>query len=658
MACPFAAYNATFTCVAAYCKAPGCCVVNEACAVRTAYPATYNYTGGITDTIDVIHDLPDTPRLSFRSNGITQVGMRLPGQNASTVATLTANVESLSIQDAIFNVSGLYLPRSLKNLTFENSYVLDNNWPRLINERDAFWPPNLTHISLRNNGLLSFADATSTTPMAWPDSLVYLDLSLNLIETFVNLPFVQTLNMSYNRLQQLQAMDLTEASILDFSNNPYLTSLDVTISPNKYQADNTTRLRYMYLQNTPLVSFSSDVGAYHELEQARIVVGANLSSLALGWGCETLGHVAAYANATSLLPAPLQICVLGGDRVDEIGSSLGAGAIAGIVAAAVALLSALCLYAVWYRRRRTQAVKSPRTDDDFDLLSTPWTSDQLQHFRLEPQDVRFLDTVLGQGSFGRVRLATYKESILVAVKQLRSEKQSAEYMETLLDEIELMTRLCSPHLVGLVGVFWDATGDVRCVMEYMAGGDLQAFLYSRARNSVAWSQKAQFALEIARGLVYLHATEVIHRDLKSRNVLLTDAHAHAKLADFGIARHVTDESMTNAVGTYRWTAPEVLKGKHYDTKADIYSFGMVLAELETHAMPYADFTNARGEPLGNFAIMYKVVMQGKIAPTLSSDCPPWLETLVLACIAHSPALRPTATEIVTTLDELLPSMCV
>ncbi|CAK4506657.1 unnamed protein product [Aphanomyces euteiches] len=126
----------------------------------------------------------------------------------------------------------------------------------------------------------------------------------------------------------------------------------------------------------------------------------------------------------------------------------------------------------------------------------------------------------------------------------------------------------------------------------------------------------------------------------------------AKLGDFGIARHVVEKSMSNAVGSYRWTAPEVLKGKYYSVKADIYSFGVVLSELDTHVVPYAGMVNEKGQELGNFTIMFQV-MNGAIRPAFSPTCPPWLHKLALRCIAFDAATRPTAREIVREIDEQL-----
>uniref|UniRef100_H3G576 Protein kinase domain-containing protein n=1 Tax=Phytophthora ramorum TaxID=164328 RepID=H3G576_PHYRM len=90
-----------------------------------------------------------------------------------------------------------------------------------------------------------------------------------------------------------------------------------------------------------------------------------------------------------------------------------------------------------------------------------------------------------------------------------------------------------------------------------------------------------------QALGYLHACTppVIHRDLKSNNVLLTDK-LEPKVIDFGVSRGLVDLTMTAGVGTPYWTAPEILEGKRYTEKADIYSFGVVLSELDTGKIPY------------------------------------------------------------------------
>ncbi|KAF0684727.1 Aste57867_23313 [Aphanomyces stellatus] len=111
-----------------------------------------------------------------------------------------------------------------------------------------------------------------------------------------------------------------------------------------------------------------------------------------------------------------------------------------------------------------------------------------------------------------------------------------------------------------------------------------------------WQAKLECALSVAKALVYLKERQVIHRDLKSRNVLL-DSDKGTKLADFGISRrHDEDEqSMTMGVGTYRWMAPEVLAFRHYTIAVDVFSFGVLLSELDTHQIPYSDKQSGHGK---------------------------------------------------------------
>eukprot|EP00644_Phytophthora_capsici_P017163 jgi/Phyca11/10288/fgenesh1_pm.PHYCAscaffold_48_\ len=132
-------------------------------------------------------------------------------------------------------------------------------------------------------------------------------------------------------------------------------------------------------------------------------------------------------------------------------------------------------------------------------------------------------------------------------------------------------------------------------MEYMEGGDLRSLLneYESTKHPVGIDrQKATIALHVCHALTYLHslAPPVIHRDLKSRNILLNQQ-LEAKLTDFGISRERMDQTMTAGVGTSLWMAPEVMLGEKYDDKADMFSFGVVLSELDVHTLPSKSSSN-------------------------------------------------------------------
>lgn len=157
--------------------------------------------------------------------------------------------------------------------------------------------------------------------------------------------------------------------------------------------------------------------------------------------------------------------------------------------------------------------------------------------------------------------------------------------------------------------------------------------------------EARLAIDVAEALVYAHsfAPPVVHRDIKSRNVLLTESNGEvrAKLKGFGTARNRSEAvSTTEAVGTGRWIAPEVLVGiLDYGPSADVFSFGVLLFELDTHAIPY-DEVRAK---MYNVALL-EMVMTGKLRPSFGPRCPAAIRDLAERCMAQDPSARPTAVE--------------
>ncbi|KAH7489010.1 putative serine/threonine-protein kinase drkA [Phytophthora ramorum] len=107
--------------------------------------------------------------------------------------------------------------------------------------------------------------------------------------------------------------------------------------------------------------------------------------------------------------------------------------------------------------------------------------------------------------------------------------------------------------------------------------------------------------------------------------------------------------MTAGVGTPYWTAPEILEGKRYTEQADIYSFGVVLTELDTCKIPYSNAATEGGGKPKPFQILQDV-MAGKLRPSFSEDCPPRIKRVGLRCLAVDPAGRPTAHELIQELE--------
>lgn len=188
-------------------------------------------------------------------------------------------------------------------------------------------------------------------------------------------------------------------------------------------------------------------------------------------------------------------------------------------------------------------------------------------------------TILGHGSFGPVYKATMATGEVVAVKVLASDsKQGEREFQT---EVSLLGRLHHRNLVNLVGYCVDK-GEHVLVYEFMSNGSLANLLYGEGHRVLNWDERLQIALDISHGIEYLHegaVPPVIHRDLKSANILL-DRSMRAKVADFGLSKEeVYDGRNSGLKGTYGYIDPMYISTNTFTMKSDIYSFGVIIFEL-------------------------------------------------------------------------------
>ncbi|KAF0684365.1 Aste57867_23678 [Aphanomyces stellatus] len=367
-------------------------------------------------------------------------------------------------------------------------------------------------------------------------------------------------------------------------------------------------------------------------------------------------------------------------------SSLSAGAIVGIVLGSLAGLALLLLAFFWIRQRRRRLHASMTTTSmDRSVAGTYSTlppghttsnttafgtatsgnvrsqhhqaiqtnSHKLNAFQRDP----FLcarrlpyasiqtSRLISRGAYGEVWLGTLDGDV-VAVKKILDLKRNDEVeLECFADEIRLLATLHHPHIVQFKGFAWNTLQNLCFVVEFMQHGDLSTFL-AEHKDDVNWNTKLIMAIGIARALAYLHAQtpKIIHRDLKAKNVLVTDD-LHAKVSDFGISRErASDATMTAGVGTVYWTAPEVLNGDRYSELADVYSFGCVLNEMDTHEIPYA---HLKGVP--PMTVVQRVTTQG-LRPEFTAKCPKLVKDLADQCLLADPRSRPTAAQIVNMIE--------
>ncbi|KAE9036419.1 hypothetical protein PR003_g7127 [Phytophthora rubi] len=285
-----------------------------------------------------------------------------------------------------------------------------------------------------------------------------------------------------------------------------------------------------------------------------------------------------------------------------------------------------------------------------------WSDDVILACRV-PKDKLQVQERISCGAFNEVYRGQYERK-RVAIKMLLPEMRlDAKRVNEFIREAKRTATMTHPHVVSFIGVAWNAPSDVCVVMEYMDGGDLRSLLsdYEATRHPVGFdNEKATIALHVCRALAYMHtqSTPMIHRDLKSRNILLNRA-MEAKLTDFGISREKLDEKMTAGVGTSLWVAPEVLMGNFYDEKADIFSFGVVLSELDTHLLPYSNAMTSPGSSQTEGALMLQNVVSGSLQVEFSQQGPRTIAELGRACTALDPSERPKAAEIVNILQDVL-----
>lgn len=180
------------------------------------------------------------------------------------------------------------------------------------------------------------------------------------------------------------------------------------------------------------------------------------------------------------------------------------------------------------------------------------------------------------------------------------------------------------------------------VVEYLPGGTLKKFLIRNKRKKLAFKVVIQIALDLARGLSYLHSKKIVHRDVKTENMLL-DANRTVKIADFGVARVEAQNprDMTGETGTLGYMAPEVLDGKPYNRKCDVYSFGICLWEIYCCDMPY---------PYLSFTDVSSAVVRQNLRPDIPRCCPSSLASIMRKCWDANPDKRPDMEEVVKLLE--------
>ncbi|KAJ7549108.1 hypothetical protein O6H91_07G040200 [Diphasiastrum complanatum] len=219
----------------------------------------------------------------------------------------------------------------------------------------------------------------------------------------------------------------------------------------------------------------------------------------------------------------------------------------------------------------------------------------------------FLGHRFASGAYSRLYHGIYKGQE-VAVKLLRQPDKVKEIAQRLdrqfIQEVTLLSRLHHQNVVRFVAAC--RKPPVCCVItEYLPNGSLRAFLHKNEAHSLPLKIILGMSLDIARGMEYVHSQGVIHRDLKSENLCL-EKDLCIKITDFGVACLATEcNNLAKDIGTYRWMAPEMISHKPYSRKVDVYSFGIILWELNTGLIPFEEMSAVQAA----FAVVDKIVKE-------------------------------------------------
>ncbi|XP_073004298.1 uncharacterized protein [Typha latifolia] len=232
------------------------------------------------------------------------------------------------------------------------------------------------------------------------------------------------------------------------------------------------------------------------------------------------------------------------------------------------------------------------------------------------------EKLIGKGGSSRVYKACFLDGNIFAVKIL---KTSGDALKEFVSEIEILTALCHKNIISLLGFCFE-NNSLMLVYNYLPRGSLEEIIHGEQENRyvLSWAERYKVAIGVAEGLHYLHiggtVQPVIHRDVKSSNILLSEDF-EPQLSDFGLAKWVSssasDVTCTDVAGTFGYLAPEYFMYGKVNEKIDVYAFGVVLLELISGRKPIRT-----GCPKGQESLVMwaKPILQGQEIKRLVDPC--------------------------------------
>ncbi|WZY89720.1 probable receptor-like protein kinase At1g80640 isoform X2 [Brassica napus] len=308
--------------------------------------------------------------------------------------------------------------------------------------------------------------------------------------------------------------------------------------------------------------------------------------------------------------------------------------------------------------RRLSSIKTHRTSSNQGYVQ------RFDSKTLEKATGGFKDSnVIGQGGFGCVYKASLDSNTKAAVKKIENVTQEAK--REFQNEVELLSKIQHSNIISLLGSASEINSSF-VVYELMEKGSLDDQLHGPSCGSaLTWHMRMKIALDTARGLEYLHEhcrPPVIHRDLKSSNILL-DSSFNAKISDFGLAVSVGVHGSNNIKlsGTLGYVAPEYLLDGKLTDKSDVYAFGVVLLELLLGRRPVEKLSPSQCQSLVTWAMPQLTdrsklpnIVDPVIKDTMDLKHLYQVAAMAVLCVQPEPSYRPLITDVLHSLVPLVP----
>ncbi|BFY99642.1 hypothetical protein BsWGS_02682 [Bradybaena similaris] len=244
--------------------------------------------------------------------------------------------------------------------------------------------------------------------------------------------------------------------------------------------------------------------------------------------------------------------------------------------------------------------------------------------------------VVGRGAYGTVHLCIrLSDRRQVIIKQIPVEQMTKDERQAALNEVKVLSMLHHPNIIQYFENFLEDKA-LMIVMEYAQGGTLLDFLQNQNGCLLEEEDILKFLAQMLLSLQHVHSKQILHRDLKTQNILLDKKKEIVKIGDFGISKVLSSKSKAyTVVGTPCYISPELCEGKPYNQKSDIWALGCVLYELASLK---------RAFEAANLPALILKIMRGTFSP-ISSRYSPHLRDLILSMLHLDPAKRPTINQI-------------